>query len=144
MNTIDQYRMDRLSPKRQRFVAEILIDGNATAAARRAGYSERSSNMEGPRLLGNPAVKAAIERARAERSERTCIRADAVLRELAELALSPISEALPASVKVRAVEVAMKHLGIAGSDKVEVGVTDRLAERLAAARARLKAADEHP
>ena len=38
-------------PKRQRFVEEYVVDGNATAAARRAGYSARTAKQQGSRLL---------------------------------------------------------------------------------------------
>ena len=41
----------RLGAKQQRFVKEFLVDLNAMAAARRAGYSTKSANTNGPRLL---------------------------------------------------------------------------------------------
>jgi phage terminase small subunit len=40
-----------LTPKQTRFVEEYLIDLNATAAAIRAGYSAKTANQQGPRLL---------------------------------------------------------------------------------------------
>ena len=36
--------MTKLTPKQQRFVEEYLIDLNAAASARRAGYSVRSAD----------------------------------------------------------------------------------------------------
>lgn len=56
--------MASLTPKQERFVAEYLIDLNATQAAIRAGYSEHSANVNGPRLLVNAGVAAAIEAGR--------------------------------------------------------------------------------
>lgn len=72
-----------MSPKQQRFVEEYLIDLNATQAATRAGYSARTANEQGARLLANVSVRSAIEEAQAARSERTGIDADWVLRRLA-------------------------------------------------------------
>jgi phage terminase small subunit len=49
--------------KRQRlFVNEYLVDFNATQAAIRAGYSERTAGQGGHELLKNPEVKAEIDR----------------------------------------------------------------------------------
>lgn len=75
-----------LTPKQQRFVDEYLIDLNATQAATRAGYSARTANEQGSRLLANVSVRSAIEAAKKERSQRTQITADRVLQELARLA----------------------------------------------------------
>lgn len=72
-----------LTPKQQRFVDEYLIDLNGTQAAIRAGYSPRTANEQGARLLTYASVRAAVEKAKAERSERTRMTADDVLRELA-------------------------------------------------------------
>jgi hypothetical protein len=49
-----------LTPKQARFVEEFMIDLNATQAAIRAGYSELTADVHGPRLLGNVGVAAAI------------------------------------------------------------------------------------
>ena len=73
-----------LTPKQERFVDEYLVDLNATAAATRAGYSERTANEQGARLLANVSVRSAIQLSKARRSERTKIDADWVLRTLAE------------------------------------------------------------
>ena len=78
--------MADLTPKQSRFVEEYLIDLNATQAAIRAGYSERTANREGARLLSNAVIKAAVDAALDERSSRTKIDADYVLRRLYEMA----------------------------------------------------------
>jgi phage terminase small subunit len=73
-----------MTPKQEAFVREYLIDLNATQAAIRAGYSEKTANEQGSRLLADVSVRSAIEAAKAARSERTEINADWVLRTLAE------------------------------------------------------------
>ena len=50
----------RITPKQQRFVTEYLIDLNATQAAIRAGYSRKTAQQQGSRLLTNVVVKRAI------------------------------------------------------------------------------------
>ena len=65
-------------------------DLNATAAAQRAGYSARSANKLGPRLLGDPDVAAAIAAAVEDRSRRTGITADRVVEEYARIAFADI------------------------------------------------------
>lgn len=81
---------DKLTPKQQRFVDEYLIDLNATQAAIRAGYSAKSAEVQGARLLSNAKVKAAVDEAVAARAERTGITADRVLQEYAKLGFSDI------------------------------------------------------
>ena len=46
-----------------------MIDLNATEAAIRAGYSAKTANQQGPRLLVNVGIAAAIGAAQAARSE---------------------------------------------------------------------------
>lgn len=75
-----------LSQKRERFVQEYLVDLNATQAAIRAGYSAATAHSQGPRLLDNVEVAAAIRAAQGDRSDRTQVTADRVLQEYASLA----------------------------------------------------------
>lgn len=70
---------DGLTDKQRVFVAEYLKDLNATQAAIRAGYSARTANEQGARLLANVSVAAAIEKAMTQRAERTEITQDMVL-----------------------------------------------------------------
>ncbi len=74
-----------LNPKQTRFVAEYLVDLNATQAAIRAGYSEATAHSAGPRLLGNVGVAAAIAKQTARQLERTDLTASRVLEELRRL-----------------------------------------------------------
>lgn len=78
--------MAKLTAKQNKFVEEYLIDLNATQAAIRAGYSTESAKEIGCENLTKPNVKAEIDKAIAERSRRTGINQDRVLRELAKIA----------------------------------------------------------
>ena len=73
-----------LTPKQVRFVAEYLIDLNATQAAIRAGYSEKTAYSIGQENLKKPEVAEAVIAAQAERSERTEVTQDYVLTSIME------------------------------------------------------------
>lgn len=77
--------MANLTPKQQRFVDEYLIDLNATQAAIRAGYSEKTAAVIGAENLIKPNIQEAIQAAQAKRAERTQIDAEYVLRRLVEI-----------------------------------------------------------
>jgi len=87
-------KKNKLTPKRQRFVNEYLKDLNATQAAIRAGYSEKTAHVQGPRLLGNVSIKAAVDAAIARRNKRLEVSQDKVIRELAKIALADIKHYL--------------------------------------------------
>lgn len=50
-----------MNRRQQRFVQEYLLDLNATQAAIRAGYNEKTAYSQGQRLLKNVEVKTAID-----------------------------------------------------------------------------------
>ena len=77
-----------LTPKQARFVEEYLVDLNAAAAARRAGYSASRSEAMGYENLTKPDIRNAIEAAQRERSARTGITADRVIAEIAKIAFA--------------------------------------------------------
>jgi phage terminase small subunit len=79
--------MAKLTEKQQRFVAEYLIDLNATQAAIRTGYSARTAEQIGYQLLQKTSVQQEIAQQMAERSKRTGISQDRVVLELAKIAL---------------------------------------------------------
>lgn len=75
-----------LSAKQEQFCQEYIIDLNAKQAAIRTGYSERSAEVTGSRLLSNHKVASRISELKAQRVERTEITADYVLAGLKEVA----------------------------------------------------------
>ncbi len=83
---------DSLTPKQQRFVEEYLIDLNATQAAIRAGYSEKTARSAGSRLLTNVNIKPVIQAAMDARAKRLEISADNVLKELARIGFTDIRD----------------------------------------------------
>jgi phage terminase small subunit len=75
----------KFNRKQALFVDEYLIDLNATQAAIRAGYSQRSAPEQGYDNLRKPHIAAAIQAAMDRRSAKLEITAEAVLQETAKL-----------------------------------------------------------
>lgn len=82
-----------LTLKQQRFVDEYLIDLNATQAAIRTGYSEKTAYAQGQRLLKNVEIQTAIEKANKTRSEKAGATAERVLEELSRVGFSDLRKA---------------------------------------------------
>lgn len=78
--------MAELTPKQQLFVNEYLVDLNATQAALRSGYSEKTAKQMGTENLAKPYIAAAIQAAMNKRANKLEITADRVLEEIAKLA----------------------------------------------------------
>lgn len=81
-----------LTARQRVFINEYLIDLNATQAAIRAGYSGKTANEQAARLIAHVGVRTEIHDAMKARAERTCVDADRVVRELACLAFSDITD----------------------------------------------------
>ena len=130
-----------LTEKQARFVAEYLVDLNASAAARRAGYSAKNSDNIASELLGKTQVREAIAAAMDERSKRVEIDADYVLKNLVEVVERCMQRApvmhkgeqvvddegnslwlFDGKVAVRALELLGKHKGMF-TDKIQQEVS---------------------
>ena len=91
-----------MTKKQKRFVEEYLIDLNATQAAIRAGYSPDTAGSIGAENLKKPEIKSKIDKAMAERSKRTGINQDRVLRELARIGFAKITDVVdPKTAKIK-------------------------------------------
>lgn len=78
----------KLNDRQERFVDEYLVDLNATAAAKRAGYSEKTARSQGQRLLTNVDIQAAIQKCQARLRGKLEITQERVLEELAAIAFA--------------------------------------------------------
>lgn len=83
-----------LTAKQRRFVEEYLVDLNATQAAIRAGYSEKTARQAGAENLSKPVIAEAIQEAQKARSERTEVTQDRVIAELAKIGFADIRKAV--------------------------------------------------
>lgn len=71
-----------MNPRQRRFCEEYLLDLNATQAAIRAGYSNKTARSQAERLLTKVDISMAIENLIQERKERTQRDADEVIHRL--------------------------------------------------------------
>ena len=81
-----------LTDKQRRFVDEYLIDLNATAAARRAGYAEGSASVEGCRLLVKDKIKRLVAEKRRQVADRAEISVARVLEEYRRIAFADLRD----------------------------------------------------
>lgn len=107
-----------LTPKRQRFVEEYVVDLNATQAAIRAGYAERGARTEGARLLADADIQSAIAERVKIISEQTLVDAAYVIKGLkAEAEFT--GEGSSHGARVTAYTQLGKHLGIFEKDNTQ-------------------------
>jgi phage terminase small subunit len=74
--------MAKMTPKQKRFCDEYLIDLNATQAAIRAGYSQKTANRIATENLSEPVIKNYIAERMAEKESELIADQDEVLKYL--------------------------------------------------------------
>lgn len=110
--------MSKLTAKQQAFVAEYLIDLNATQAAIRAGYSEKTADRIGPELLGKTWVAGAVNAALAQRAEKTQRTALHVLKDIQDVSKEAWRDG-DLKTALKGLELEGKHLGMF-TDKLQI------------------------
>jgi phage terminase small subunit len=129
-----------LNPKQEQFCREYVQDLNAKQAAIRAGYSPKSAEVNGCRLLSHAKVQHRIQELMDDRSHRTEITADVILGELLGLATTDISDmydeetgtfkpihSMPKQIRkaISSIQVDELYEGY-GKDRVQIGVTKKI------------------
>lgn len=129
--------MADLNERQKRFCSEYIIDLNATQAAIRAKYSEKTADVMGPRLLGNVRVQEVIDKLKSDREKRTNITQDFVMQELMKIATADGTDF--ASVKGKRVTLVStadltpeKRAAIASIRKSKDGVEIKIYDKLKA------------
>ena len=110
--------MAGLTPKQQRFVEEYMIDWNASAEARRAGYSARTANRTASENLSKPDISAAIAAGCKAMSEATGTTVVQVIEDLKRLQRKA-EEQGDFAPAIKATELLGKHVG-AFVDRVQL------------------------
>jgi phage terminase small subunit len=91
---MNEASVKKLTDKQRIFVAEYLIDRNATQAAIRAGYSGNGARQAGSRLLSNEDVRGLVNQKLTELEEKAGLSAERVMREVAAVATSNIMDGM--------------------------------------------------
>lgn len=125
-----------LTPKQERFVAEYLIDLNATQAAIRAGYSAKSAYSQAHDLLKKPEIAEALSAARAKVAAKTELTQETVIAGLLKEA-NREGENSTHGARVAAFGWLGKTMGMF-VDRAEVAVSGSLADDIAEARKRAR------
>lgn len=120
----------RLTPRQQRFVDGFVVGGNATEAARRAGYSERTARQIAAENLSKPVIQAAIEAARRREADYWQLQKQDVIEALLGAIAMAKAQVNPAAMIRGLVEIA-KMLGYYEPERVKIELSDD-AERLQA------------
>ena len=90
-----------LTKKQQLFCDEYLIDLNATQAAIRAGYSEKTARQIGQENLTKPAIKEYIEKRMAEKEDALIAKQDEVMKYLTAVMRREMKESVVVTVAER-------------------------------------------
>lgn len=110
----------KLTEKQKRFVDYYIETGNASEAARRAGYSEKTAGWIGQENLQKPTIKAAIDARLKELEDKRIAKADEVMQFLTSTLRGEVKEE----------RVVVEGTGDGRSDariiKVQVSARDRL------------------
>lgn len=126
----------KLTAKQEKFVKEYLTDLNATQAAIRAGYSEKTAYSQGQRLLKNVEIQKELAKHQKALQDKTEITQEKVIEELAAIGFAnatdfavngiPITDNTQhkTSSKLKALELLGKTLGL--FDKIETGEAEDL------------------
>jgi len=131
-----------LDPKRElreRFCQEYIKDLNATQAAIRAGYSEKTACEQGSRLLANVKVQERISELKQAQQKRIEINADEILTECYRIATSDVAGAfdengclkpiheIPIDIRraISSIETLEEFVGT-GEDRVSIGHTRKI------------------
>lgn len=83
-----------LTSRQQRFVAEYLVDSNASQAFLRAGYSPTHKRRSAWRLMRIPAVRAAIEAGQQELAAALKVSAERVIAQYVSVAFASVTDFL--------------------------------------------------
>jgi len=83
-----------LTSKQKLFVSEYLIDRNAKQAAIRAGYSVRTAEVQGSRLLSKDKVKELVDKKTAKLEEKIGLTAEMAMREVKAIATSNVMDGM--------------------------------------------------
>ena len=131
----------KLTPKQKKFVGEYLIDLNATQAAIRAGYSEKTARQIASEYLSKPNIQAEIQRRQAKYQSKLEITQEKILQELAAIAFANGSDyakvvnagLLPSVVMTPTSELPPEKLpAIAGIKANQYGVEVKLHDKVRA------------
>ena len=135
----------KLTPKQKDFCEYYLQTGNATEAARLAGYSDKTARVIGAENLSKPAISEYIASRRAEMDKALIADSDEVLRFYSAVMRGEIKDqcGLDASLgdRLKAGDSLMKRYAAAGYKQASERTEDPLTKSLLEEAQRLEGED---
>lgn len=98
----------KLTPKQTKFVKEYIKSGQGTAAAIKAGYSEKTARFIASENLTKPYIKDKIEKVMSEEAKKLGITAEYVLGNIKNIADNESEKVI--QTKLKANELLGRHL----------------------------------
>ncbi len=93
-----------LNDKQEMFCREYLVDLNATQAAIRAGYSDKTARSQANRMLTNVDIEKRIQELMSSRSEQLKVDAEYVLRRLVEIDQMDVADILLSNGEIKPIK----------------------------------------
>lgn len=130
--------MNKLTPRQERFCQEYVKDLNATQAAIRTGYSAKTANEQGARLLSKVSIKNRIAELAKPRAEAAGLTAERVLQEIQRISCCDIGQAfnedgtlkplkdMPEDVRRAISSIEVDEIRLGGEDTKPIGVTRKI------------------
>lgn len=134
---------NKLTLKQRKFVDEYIISGNASDAARKAGYSPRTAFRSGQENMQKPAVLAEIKRRMAEIESHKIMDMTEAMQELTAIARGETTDEqldnmgnkhqlkVNSTARLRAIELIGKRYSawvdrkeVSGDLNIDIGVGD--------------------
>lgn len=113
-----------MTPRQKKFCEYYIQSGNATDAARKAGYSKKTAEAIGCENLRKPEIKAYIRERVGDQDKELVANADEVLRFYSAVMRGEVKDqfGLEASLtdRLKAGDALMKRYAAGGSKKAEV------------------------
>lgn len=114
-----------LTARRKRFIEEMALCGNASEAARRAGYSAKTAHKKGYKLMQDPEIREGVEKA-LEAHKKASI---ADLQEVQEFLTAVLRGKVPGSKtrdRVAAANILQRRYPVENNDNDTVVIIDEI------------------
>jgi phage terminase small subunit len=98
--------MDQISPKQDEFCKQYVVDYNATQAAIRAGYAERSAQQMASRLMLKDVITERIAEYQKVKNDEYKLNAEQILNRLTRIAEDGTAKDM---ARLKALELLGKH-----------------------------------
>ena len=110
-----------LNERQNKFCLEYLKDFNATQAAKRAGYAERSAKVTAAKMLTNANLLKRIDELKMKQVKKSELKIEAIIKELMKIGFAKVvGDKIKTCDKLKALEMLGKYLGMFNKEKINV------------------------